>query len=621
MEQLIRLFKSVPIDKSNDIGLTPTFDPISTLRKGYILSNEVVKCYSEKGLKRVISQIDNELFLDWEKINATFQNSWDKIANANMEQLAFEQVVHYLTTYGFEELWIYNEATVYVPLRDFDIPWIDWIKITVIVWLNQLQIKEKLLNFLWTWIALSSQTVQDCVDVAWFCGISSIEGIKNKEVTTAMCEQLGIIPSDPVDFFRLIVKSTTWNTLLINNRKTFHAIREWADESTYKMLTKYISLNWVEPLARNFRRFKWLFMALRVNKDFKRSINHIRKISDTYHVPMKEDLLNSITCKLKNWEKIHLESFNKALSSANSFRKIRLANTLLSRMEGENVMYKIRNWKTFTSTRKALWKKVLPVVDVIFKSLYASLEEKIKWKAIYYPEWIEYALPVSEKEFIGNIPKGSYIECDKDMVFGIHWFDGNTRTDLDLSLFDTEWYKYWWDWRYRSGDKNILFSWDKTSAPKPYGAAELFYLAEGIKGRYMLYNASYSWENNHPFSLVVANTKIDSFQNYMLNPNDVSFKANLDTWDSRNSLIWLIDSTGVRNKLYLYWWEQNDNRASRWEYATMQREFIFNTCSNSIYMRELLKFAWAKFVTELSDADIDLSIEGIDKTTLINLIA
>ena len=62
---------------------------------------------------------------DGEKWNQTFHKSWEKVEKAPIEQLVLEQIVHYITTYGFEELGIYDKNSVYIPKEKLEIPELD----------------------------------------------------------------------------------------------------------------------------------------------------------------------------------------------------------------------------------------------------------------------------------------------------------------------------------------------------------------------------------------------------------------------------------------------------------------------------------------------------------------
>ena len=72
----------------------------------------------------VLDTIDEHLFdlaidtlgLDNEIWSNTFHKSWDKVENAPIEQLVFEQLVHYFSTYGMEYLGL--TAMPVIPCED-----------------------------------------------------------------------------------------------------------------------------------------------------------------------------------------------------------------------------------------------------------------------------------------------------------------------------------------------------------------------------------------------------------------------------------------------------------------------------------------------------------------------
>ena len=87
-----------------------------------MFSPEVLGNYNEKELSEIIKIIKTELSISAEQMNNTFHKSWNKIKTASIEQLVYEQLIHYFTTYGFEQLGIYNENSVYVPNEKLEIP-------------------------------------------------------------------------------------------------------------------------------------------------------------------------------------------------------------------------------------------------------------------------------------------------------------------------------------------------------------------------------------------------------------------------------------------------------------------------------------------------------------------
>ena len=114
MKETIRLFKAVPITakrrkKPSAIILK------ATLQKGFVFAPEVIANYNTDELYEILKLAESELGLTAEQMNSTFHKSWDKIKTAELAQLVMEQLVHYFTTYGFKQLGVYSEESVYIP--------------------------------------------------------------------------------------------------------------------------------------------------------------------------------------------------------------------------------------------------------------------------------------------------------------------------------------------------------------------------------------------------------------------------------------------------------------------------------------------------------------------------
>lgn len=629
MKQILRLFNAVPITRSNDIGIKPNFDPMDTLKKGYLFSDEVVRCCSSSFLKEVIEYVDEEIGMTAAQMWSTFHTSWEYIEKAWLEKLVLQQVLHYLTTYGLQSVGEYSDSTIYIPAKDMWIPnlAIDWLNVRFIKGLEAEEIKTKLEEFLSTGIALSQQTVNDCVDVAMYCGLDSIEWIKNKEVSAILCEKLWIVPEDPVATLRLMLNKLTWSTLLVNSREVFSSIvmsRTWIDEAL-EIFNRYLWRYWKVRMSSIFNRYKYFFLALRKHEQFRRHVNRISKLSKKYHIPLMENKLLTFSGKLARWEVID-QVTKMRIASATNFRKSSLFNWVLLRASWcESAVYKIRNGKSYCEKREKLWAVSVMKSMFILEDIVRSIKENVQGKKIYIPKWVNYAMPNSEKSFVGNVPSGTTIECEDDIVFGIHWYNhGGQTVDLDVSLFDLAWNKYGWDWWRRSWSsdesKQILFSGDITSAPKPNWATELFSVWSKSQGTYLLYNSVYSWDTDTPYDIILANSKCKEFKGYTIDPNDVVFRSKSDNWQSRNSVIWFLDCTGEINKFVFGWYWSNWRISSAWEQADIYRDFIYQSSIQRIYLNDVLRSAWAIMVEEKEDADIDLSIESLDKTTIIELL-
>ena len=58
-------------------------------------------------------------------------------------------------------------------------------------------------------------------------------------------------------------------------------------------------------------------------------------------------------------------------------------------------------------------------------------------KSFYLPSDVKYALPTSEKMFVGNIPTGTKFLGD-NLAVGIYWENEWGATDLDLSAINID---------------------------------------------------------------------------------------------------------------------------------------------------------------------------------------
>ena len=146
MKQLIRLYKAVPVSSTNNINKHVLYNKIAslTIPSGFLFSEVVVNNTTEKELIKLIPIIEQELGLSAIQLNSTLHKSWKKVKTASLNQLVAEQIVHYISTYGFQELGIYDDSTIYIPHEKLNIPELtDKIKITLINGYTKEQIKEK----------------------------------------------------------------------------------------------------------------------------------------------------------------------------------------------------------------------------------------------------------------------------------------------------------------------------------------------------------------------------------------------------------------------------------------------------------------------------------------------
>jgi hypothetical protein len=625
MESTLRLFKALPIEERKK-GAEETLLK-ETIKYGFVFAPEVVAAYPDH--KKLIDLVRKTIGISPEQLNASFHKSWKKVQDASIEQLLIEQVLHYFTTYGFEELGIYNADSVYIPNEELDIPNVDEdIRLVIIKGYTKKELKEKLLGLLKSGVALGKDTMADVLDVGMYVDMAAedVAQVRNKEVKMALYDYFGLFPKDPVDFLRFLVHSTTNTTLLIKNEALIAQLKGAAGIKTSGLLKQYEKEVGLEQLATIFYRFKPLFLALRQRNDLKRTINQIRRLAPKNHKPLEADYLNSLTGSLKSGKKITEGTLNNELEKVNIFRKIRVASALNFRTtDADSILYKIRNGKSyakeFAFTQKAEAKKAL---DIVLDSIAGDIKKNVGGKKIYIPEYINYALPATEKQFTDKYPSGTYVSVPKDMVFGVNWHNTKGyRVDLDLSVITIAGEKIGWDESYRTGDRTVLFSGDITDAPGKKGATELFYVKKQPRNALLLMLNYFNHSDEHPvpFKIIVAQEEVKTLAaNYTVDPNNVISVA-LSSIDKKQKILGLVVPTEEECRFYFTEAYLGDRiTSSHSDHTRNAQRYLVDFYKNSLTLSDVLVRAGAELVTDPEDCDINLSPESLEKDTILNLL-
>ena len=603
-----------------------------TVRRGFVFSPEVVQNYTVPQLRDLIKVIEKEIGLTPEQMNNSFQKSWKKVKDAPMLQLVIEQVAHYITTYGFERLGVYDKSSVFIPYAVLDIPGpAEGLKITIIKGYTKEELREKLLALLETGIALAEDTKKDVIDVAVFIDLAEedIHAIRNREVKAVFYDYFNLVPESPVEFLRYLLFKTTGETLLIKNKATCEKIKVAAvgKADIVKAVRTYRKKHGLERLAEIFYRFKPLFLAYRSNDNLKPIINRIRKLAVKHHKPMKKDYLNEVTAILKQGTPVRVKRLKREMAKVSIFRKIRLAQSLNYRASenATSIVYKIRNGKAYATDLGVENKDLIEeTLALVVGSIVDDVRKKVEGKKIFIPKNIVYAMPATEKQFTGHLPSGTCVTIDKDMVFGVHWENvEGKRIDIDLSLIDASSTKFGWDGLYRDGEKNVLFSGDMTDAQLPHGASELYRIGAKNYSNYILFANYYNFDKSKPapFKILVASEPVTDFsQNHMVNPNKVVCVAK-SKMDIKQKVLGLIVTDPTGSKFYFN--ESNLGKgmtSSSKDYVQHARQYLFDYASSAISLNAVLRVAGAVLVDKRKGAEIDLSPDVLEKDTIIGLL-
>ena len=473
--------------------------------------------FDKKSLLETIKVLNN-ILIDNEKANKTFYKTWNKILNSSRFEIFIDQIIHYYSTYGCG----FTGDDVYLPDRDVDIdlPEIENIKIIKSITIDDF--KEKFGEIITSNIALSKNDITNIIlilnDLFTFDETSYlINSCDNKEIKILLCDKIGVLPENPEDFLRYLIyiASEKKTTLLIKDENIKYLLM-----LNGKLIGSYLNSYDLNKLASIFNRYKDLFICIKKGgaPDTKRIINKISKLSKTKHLPYKKPDYLTLTEK-----QYSISKFKNIISNLDTSYLIKIYQALNYRklaIEGgvSNFIFAIRNGKYYMIDRKIPFDveyyvdRLDTIKNIISNKIINNminnniiLCNNDKFNIVY---------PVSGKQFIGNMPIGSYIDLSNnpEFIVGIYWenvvYDGNNemrqRVDLDLS-FTSKGSKVGWNADFVSGGNNIVYSGDMTDAKN--GAAELllfnnksnnilgtvnvnFYNFHGYKTRYIFFITS-----------------------------------------------------------------------------------------------------------------------------------
>lgn len=628
--------------------------------------------------KEIVDEAIKQYGKDGKKWNETFHKDFEIVKNAPIEDLIAQQIIHYITTYGFESLGLYDSDLVYIPNEKLEIPGLDkdsGVEFITIKPITENELTEKLMVLLTSGIALSEQTIKDVMVLSDYIDKDRFDEISNREIKTALYDKYNVMPRNPEEFLRFLIFKTTGNTLKIQDDNTINSIKDCDKKIAFKMLKSYIdnTPNGYSKLSSIFLRNKNLFLAFKNkddNKEINTIINKLRKLAIKNHKPLKKNILDCLTDENVD---INLTSLQEELDNITIFREIRIINGILYRLKGtENIVYKIRNGKSYVKKLNDPKTKYVERLEYLYKIIYNHLKNRISLKAkdkiIYIPDNITYAAPTSEKQFNGNIPEGSYVEIPRgeDLVYGVHWTNilnevnqessyygemsrrgSEERVDLDLKQMNKS-EIFGWDASYRSKSGNILFSGDVTDAPNPNGATELFYVDKNYGYGAFLITLNMFTGNSQdvPFEFVIAKGDgTDIRKNYVINPNNILEKIDMIIKKSERQMVVGFISIGETIKFYFNDFSAGASvRTSRQDDITLGAfDYLQAYSKVQLKLNDLLKDSGAKIINEPTykklivtidkegnevsqeekevSADIDLSTSAITKETLIDLLS
>lgn len=468
------------------------FKAVYTEENTRILSGELLSEATSKGLifdKAFVGSNDKEqsLIVDSARhiygknlfeLNNTFHKTWKTVEEIDPALHYLQQVLHYITTYGFDTLGIpYDSTNTYIPAEIIPMPEgaVPY-NFTVIRMIDRDELVKRINTLLEAGVALSSQQVTDIVLLINALNIDvDFNSIKNKEVKTILWLKIEDKPYIDVDeFLRALTYEVSGDTLILRSYRNHRAIKLYMhnpvkQKRVAELLEMYVSKFGMENVAGQYLRNRMLFLAFKCETT-KRLINQINRNADLYHKPKEEK---------------HLSEDD--ILEANIFQLVKYWNYCNSMIHPtEDKLYQIRNGRNYLAENNnyGITGRVKQETTKLFRSYKSLIEfrmcellKHLQDKILIIPDYIDYKIPSSLKRLCSGVPEGTtiYFGEEKPFVVGVHWKNHEKhRVDLDLHATSLDG-SYGWNHAFRAAGGEVLYSGDMTDAPiDKNGASEAF---------------------------------------------------------------------------------------------------------------------------------------------------
>lgn len=580
----LKLFNAVIAKESSK-------EPFIT-EKGYIISPGALWA------KKAIIQFYQNENLDGFGLNKTFHKSWKTIFTSSREKLEMEQIKHYISTYGSN-----FQDVIYIPDELLDIPDLK-LKFKVVNALSKDEMRLKCLALLQSGMALKEDTINDILSILvdeLSYNFTGDEKIKNKEAIIKIADMYGVLPTDTMEFFRYIIFKATGASLLIKSNEVVEAIKK----SNYNPAIQFKRFG-LEKLAEIFKRFKPLFLAFKPK--CAQTINKISKLSKTHHKPLVCNPLNTVTTAL-------LEAKDKAwLDHASPFALFKALSACWTRMNGQYAfVYRIRNGKSFVKNNKVsgiVWSNYHYLIN------YLKCRFKLAGKKFYFPTDVDYALPTSEKMYVGNIPTGSKFYGDS-LAVGIYWENQWGADDLDLSGLNIGG-KIGWNASFKTSNAELMYSGDLTNAPN--GAVEYLYAQHGLSEPTLVENNVYLGEGNCAYKIIVG--KGDDIEyDYMMNPNNLFLETKCQSVQRQTILGMLMPEKNKQCFVLLNFGAGESRVSGNSEISLLATKALYQQWCNPISFNNIIAELGGEIVSSSKLSDYDFSLVQLQKDSFIRVFS
>ena len=588
---------------------------------------------NELAIKRgylVVPEACTGAVMDWlkdEKFdpNSTFFKDWQYIQDNDNISLMFEQILHYITTYGTD----FALGNGYVSNDGKDKPMMAYDRLKLVTAVSADELKARCVDMLKSGAALKEITSKALVDFVVATGGCPADEIPNKEAACLLHFQQGTHPSDPVEYVRYLVYLYTGSTLLIKGHREVQAIRTSGRSAGYEAVSTMTDAD-IDLLATVFFRFKPIFVAMKGSNSFAslprktfekvaHVINRIRVRADKLKRPFAAGVLDTICVPGDDGK---LKKIEEALKGVSMFRKLRLYQCLIDRQftgTDENPMYTIRNGKMFIRKNyrpqnDSEWIRL--VTCVVSGNIFYALRQKAKTHLVKLPANCVLTVPTSEKNFIGDYPMGTLIPLSEHNIVGVYWRNEWGTRDFDLSMVDSEGNGVSWHTGFKDGD--YMHSGDMTNA-EPEASECIYFRGTSGSGKVINLNQFSGSDPKSRYRLFIAkhDGRPQFNKGYMVDPKDLVLTVDGNIAAAQTALAVIDDrfiillGTGSGSRIITF-----ADGSTQSVIETVAKRY-----THSIKLESLLTLAGYKVVPADYEGEVDLDLTDMKRDTLIKFLA
>lgn len=486
-KDILSVFKGILVDthysysQNNDEIFELQYD---ILKHGIVFDERLYKFYSLDDLSVLASDANALYGFDAAKMNSTFWKRFSDVESRSELELRLHQLVHYISTYGRgivgQEI---NVSSGYEPesLKNIDLNIRH--ELVYIAAYTPAEIEQKIKNMLTSGIALKQKTIDALINIIRVNNfkIDYVDEISNREFMCILCSKLGLVPKNFDEFVRYLNYEITGNTMLVlKNIDTYEAIDAglggWNENANATItrqaianaIIEYEATFGIKSIAANIRRYHDFFVLIHKNlriREAKRILNRAFKLSKNPSLRHKRNkpILDNVLSNSNSLGRIR-----DAASRATIYKLIKVINTM-SLEDTTPKLYRIRNGKSYFKTNDKAEKVKQIMIDEI-KDRLGDWSNKV----FYIPEGVDYALPTSEKTFVGTMPYLSSYEFNgENAVAGVAW---EKECDLDLHSRFIDGESIGFNSYHKHG--GIVFSGDMTHTNRYHYAAEFLKITQ-----------------------------------------------------------------------------------------------------------------------------------------------